>query len=86
MPAKLTAAQVVALAAHLPVSTPLGKQKHPFKEEALVGMARVFPSANPTSLMNTQVAVSGAAMYEILMKSPHRGSIHLYEEHPPRLS
>ena len=44
-PVKLTAARVAALAAHLPAPTPLGKRKHPSKEEALVGMARVFPSA-----------------------------------------
>ena len=49
--------------AHLPASTLLDKCKHPFKEEALVGMAQVFLSVNPTSLMNAQAAVSG--------KSPH---------------
>ena len=59
MPVKLTAARVAALAAHLPAPTPLGKHKHPSKEEALVGMARVFPSANPTSLTNAQAAISG---------------------------
>ena len=42
------------MAAHLPTPTPLGKRKHPSKEEA-----RVFPSANPTSLTNAQAAVSG---------------------------
>ena len=30
--------------------------------------------------------VTGMAMYEILMKSPLGGVIHLYEGHPPRLS
>ena len=59
MPVKLTAARVAALAAHLPAPTPLGKRKHPSKEEALVGMAWVFPLANPTSLTNAQAAVSG---------------------------
>ena len=54
MPTKLTAARVAALVAHLPAPTPLGKHKHPSKEEALV-----FPSANPTSLTNAQAAVSG---------------------------
>ena len=58
-PAKLTTAWIGALMAHLPAPTLLGKWKHPSKEEALVGMARVFPSANPTSLTNAQVAVSG---------------------------
>ena len=50
---------VAALVAHLPAPTPLGKHKHPSKEEALVSMARVFPSVNPASLTNAQVAVSG---------------------------
>ena len=59
MPIKLTATQVAAMAAHLPAPTPLGKHKHPSKEEALVGMAQVFPSVNPTSLTNVQAAVSG---------------------------
>ena len=58
-PIKLTVAWVVALAAHLPASTPLGKQKNPLKKEALVSMARVFPSANTVSFMNAQAAVSG---------------------------
>ena len=30
--------------------------------------------------------VPGMTLYEILMKSPLGGSIHLYEGHPPRLS
>ena len=59
MPAKLTAVQVVTLVAHLPAPASLDKQKQPSKEEALVSMARVFPSANPASLTNAQVAVSG---------------------------
>ena len=47
------------MVAHLPAPTLLDKRKHPSKEEALVGMARVFPSANPSSLTNAQAAVSG---------------------------
>ena len=58
-PIKLTAARVMAIVAHLSTPTPLDKRKHPSKEEALVGMAQVFPLANPTSLTNAQVAVSG---------------------------
>ena len=59
MSTKLTTVWIVALAAHLPAPTPLSKCKHPSKEEALISMARVFPSANPASLTNAQAAVSG---------------------------
>ena len=77
--AKLTAAQVAALAAHLSAPTPLGKLKHPSKEEALVGMARVFPTANPTSLTNAQAAVSGdrPALLLLRLLAPSRSATPL---------
>ena len=71
MPAKLTAAWVAAMAAHLSAPTPLGKRKHPSKEEALVGMAWVFPSANSTSLTNAQAAVSGDPPCPTAAKAAH---------------
>ena len=40
----------------------------------------------PTRGDHGHLPVSGTTMYEILMKSPLGGSIHLYEGHPPRLS